>query len=282
MRIGTLDILVIVTFSLDLDYTFIFIEEPESHLHPEMQKRLLSFLSSVKSKQFILSTHSNVFLNPYVVEKIYYSEIEEKVKISDQTSKSEILYNLGYSVADNIISDVVVLTEGPTDIPVISTICDWMEFGDKFNIKYWPLGGDVMADLDLSIFAERKNVIALIDSDPGSKVIRTRFERNCKEYGVECHRLERYSIEGYFTIEALKECFQEAFPKDLTELKPDVSVDEQMGFITKGKRSRTVRSKNHEIIKLMALPDIEETDLYSFCLKIKRICEEQQRQAKEV
>jgi predicted ATPase len=280
--LGLLDVLVIVTFALDIDYSFTMVEEPESHLHPEMQKKLLSFVKTIKSKQFIFSTHSSVFLNPYVVDKIYYSEIDEKVKVSDETSKSEMLYNLGYSVTDNILSDVVVLTEGPTDIPIISTICGWMGLGDKYNIKYWPLGGDIMADLDLSVFADRKNVISLIDSDPGSKVIRTRFEKNCKEHGIMCHRLKRYSIENYVTLDALKKCFGDSLPKNLTELKFDISVDEQMGFIVEGKKSKTVRSKNHEIIKLMTLADIEGTDLYTFCLNIKQICEDQQKQAKGV
>lgn len=279
--LGLLDTLIMVSFSLDFDYILILIEEPESHLHPEMQKKLLTFFANLKSRQFIFSTHSSIFLNPYIVDKIYYCWIDDKVRVSDETSKSEILYNLGYSITDNILSDVVVLTEGPTDIPVISTVCRWMGFGDKYNIKYWPLGGDTMADLDLSVFADRKNVIALIDSDPGSKVIRTRFERICNDHGIMCHRLERYSIENYFSIDALMKCFKDALPKDLTELKSDISVDEQMGFIVEGKKSRSVRSKNYEIIKSMKLADIEGTDLYSFCLEIKRICEEQRERVKE-
>jgi len=271
---GLSDILAIISFSLDFEYTFLLIEEPESHLHPEMQKKLLTFLKTIKSRQFILSTHSSIFLDPYTVDKIYYCNFNNKVELTDETSKSEILFNLGYSVSDNFVSDVIVLTEGPSDIPIISTICQWMGFGDKFNIKYWPLGGDIMSELDLSVFAEKNKVIALIDNDPGSGVIRTRFETNCKEHQIWCLRLERYSIENYFTLDALKTFYQQDFPEGLTEIKYDQSLDVQMGFVKDGQKIRTVKSHNHQIIKLMSLSDIENTDLHAFCLKIGEICEQ--------
>ena len=196
------------------------------------------------------------------------------VELTDETSKSEILYNLGYSVSDNFVSDVLVLTEGPSDIPIISTICQWLGFGDKFNIKYWPLGGDIMSELDLSVFAEKNKVIALVDNDPGSSVIRTRFMANCKAHQIWCMRLERYAIENYFTLDALKNFYQQDFPHELAELKPDQTVDLQMGFVKDGQKTRSVKSHNHQIIKLMSLSDIENTDLQSFCLKIKEICEQ--------
>lgn len=69
---GLSDVLVITSFALDFDFTFLLIEEPESHLHPEMQKKLLAFFKSIKSRQFILSTHSSIFLDPYTVDKIYF------------------------------------------------------------------------------------------------------------------------------------------------------------------------------------------------------------------
>ncbi|MDO0823091.1 ATP-dependent nuclease [Desulfosporosinus nitroreducens] len=270
--LGLCDVLIIICQCVDSNYTLVLIEEPESHLHPEIQKKLLSFIKSIKSKQFILSTHSSVFLDPYSVDKIYYCTFQTDVKLTDETSKSEILINLGYSVADNFVADVVVLTEGPTDIPIISTICKWMGFGDNYNLKYWPLGGDIMAGLDLSIFAERNNVIALIDSDPGSKIIRTRFERNCKQYGIKCHKLKRYSIENYFTLDAIKKVFPHDIPLKLIDLKLDRSVDEQIGFIKNGKKSKSIKWKNHDIISQMQLSDVQGTDLYQFCIDISNLC----------
>lgn len=265
--LGLSDVLIIITFALDTDCTFIFIEEPESHLHPEMQKRLINFIKNIKSKQFIFSTHSNFFLDPYEVDKIFYTNFEDKIRISDETSKSKILHNLGYSVADNLVADMVVLTEGPTDVPVLKTIFNWMGFGKACNIRFWPLGGDIMASLDLSVLAERNNVVAIIDSDPNSKVIRTRFQRNCEKYGIRCYKLERYSIENYFTVEALRKVFSKQIPKKITIINPEKKVDEQIEFLPKGK---SIKTKNNEIIQKMSLNDLMQTDLYSICSDIQK------------
>ena len=255
-----------ITFIIDFDYKFLFIEEPESHLHPEMQKKLLNFIRSVKSKQFIFSTHANTFLNANMVDRIFYLEFDTNVKIIDETSISKMLYNLGYSVVDNLVNDAVVLTEGPRDIPVILKIFEWLGVDNKYKISFWPLGGDIMASLDLSVFSERNNVFALVDNDPGSSAARTRFLRNCKNFNILCHKLNRYSLENYFTLDAIKECFQDKELEKITILKPDEKVDKQIGFFSKGK---TIKIKNDKIINKMTLEDIRETDLYDFCLEIK-------------
>ncbi|MCX6681016.1 MAG: AAA family ATPase [Methanothrix sp.] len=80
--LGLSDILILVTFSIDSDCSMIFIEEPENHLHPEMQKKFLNFIRGIKSKQFILSTHSNIFLNPNIVDKIFYVSFLNNVRAS--------------------------------------------------------------------------------------------------------------------------------------------------------------------------------------------------------
>jgi predicted ATPase len=264
--LGLADLLLMVTISVDSDASIIFIEEPENHLHPEIQKRFLLFIKGIRSKQFILSTHSSVFLDPFLVDKIFYVYYDREVKVTDETSKSEILNLLGYSVADNLVADMVILTEGPFDIPILQTILKKMEVDYKYNIKFWPVCGDVMTHLDLSVIAERKNVMALIDSDPNSSKSRSRFIKKCKESGIYCMKLERYSIENYLTLDAMRKIFDN-IPNDLIELKTDQKVDDQIGFAKKG---RSIKSRNREIIEQMTLEDIKSTDLFKFCEKIKK------------
>ena len=127
-----------------------------------------------------------------------------------------------------------------------------------------------MSQLDLSIFTERHNVFALIDSDPGSSVIRTRFERICREHGIRCHRLERYSLENYFTISAIRNAIPD-IPETITEILPDKNINEQIGL-----KNYNIKSKNHRIIKFMSIVDIENTDLFSFCIEIKNFLDAKQ------
>lgn len=261
--LGLSDILIMIVFIIDTDYPIICIEEPESHIHPEMQKKFLSFVKERKQKQFIFSTHSNIFIDPNIADRIFYSYFSKNVQISDETSKSRILNNLGYSAIDNLVSDLLILTEGPTDIPVLREIFNWFNLNKKYNISYWSLGGDNMALLDLSVFRENSNVFALIDSDPKSQVVRTRFQRNCRHSNIHCTKLKGYSIENYFTLKSIKK----EFPTigDITELKLDEKVDKQLGLSNKGK---SIKEKNHKIIKHMNIADIKDTDLFNFCDEI--------------
>lgn len=270
---GLSDVLVIICHAIDSEFNFILIEEPESHLHPELQKNLLTFIKKIRNKQFLMSTHSSLFLNPFIADRIFFSHITDQVIISDETHKSEILQNLGYSVTDNIVSDVIVLTEGPTDIPVLMRILQLNNVLEKFNIKFWPLGGDIMAQLNLDVFAERNNVLAIIDSDPKSSPIRTRFMRNCKDKGIKCIRLKRYAIENYFSIDAIKLALKEDFPKHLKEISPEVKLDEQLGFIKNGKTTKiSIKAKSAEIVKYMTLEDFKDTDLQIFVNEVIKIC----------
>jgi AAA15 family ATPase/GTPase len=269
--LGLTDVLNIVTVLNVLDSKIFFIEEPENHLHADFQKKLLAYLTKLKSKQFLITTHSATFLNTDIIDKIFYCSNNGEINVSDQTSKSEIINSLGYSVTENLVADLIILLEGPSDIPVIKEMLKWVGVLPHHNIKYWPLGGDIMATLDLSVFAERRNVISLIDSDPGSSVQRTRFKRNCKANQIYCKKLNRYSIENYFTIDALRETFPNQIPTKIKEIQPMEPVDSQIGF--KGKK-KTVKAKNSQIVQNMSLSDIEGIDLKDFLNYAKKILNE--------
>lgn len=242
----------------------ILLEEPENHLHADFQKKFISFLKEQEDKQFIISTHSNVFIDHSFIDKIYYCWYDEEVKISDKTTASKIIDSLGYSIAENLTADAIILTEGPTDIPILKRILTLNDTLTTYNIKFWPLGGDIMGESDLSIFKGLNKVFAIIDSDPGSSKIRNKFQKNCKDHDIVCYKLDRYSIENYFPLNIIKD----QFPSQITikNLDDSLSVDEQIGFKSKNK---SIKQKNAEMALRLELKDVQETDLYSICDTIK-------------
>ncbi|MCZ8284597.1 MAG: AAA family ATPase, partial [Bacteroidia bacterium] len=244
----------------------ILLEEPENHLHADFQKKFISFLKEQHDKQFIISTHSNVFIDHSFIDKVYYCWYDEEVKISDKTTTSKIIDSLGYSIAENLTADAIILTEGPTDIPILKRILTLNETITNYNIKFWPLGGDIMGESDLSIFKGLNKVFAIIDSDPGSSKIRNKFQKNCEDHSITCYKLDRYSIENYIPLNIIKD----QFPSQITikNLDDTLSVDEQIGFKQKNK---SIKQKNAEMALRVELKDIQETDLHRICNEIKNI-----------
>jgi 5S rRNA maturation endonuclease (ribonuclease M5) len=154
----------------------------------------------------------------------------------------------------------VILTEGPTDIPIIKAILTWKQLDLKYNIKFWPMGGDVMNNLDLEVLSQDHEVIALLDSDFQSSKCRNEFKQKCQDLKIDCFQLNRYAIENYFSLEAIKTVFNKV-PAEIAKLNPKKSIKDQIGF--------NIKSKNYQIIKYMTLKDFENTDLLEFCNKIE-------------
>ncbi len=273
--LGLADLLIMITFALDTQHSLICLEEPESHLHPEMQKRLLSFLKGIEDKQFIISTHSNIFLNSLLVNKIYHVQYRNKeVHLSDETSNASILFNLGYSVSDHLIADAIILVENPSDIPVLNTVLMWVGLDRRFNINFFPLNGDIRAYLDLSMFLEKKNVFSLTYSKGDTEIVTDRFNKNCEKNGIQVYRLKRASIENYFDLSSIRNIVGDGIPNDLETLEPNISVDAQLGFSLQHK---SIRIHNSKIINSMDRTHLESTDLLSFCLQIKSALDEKPR-----
>jgi 5S rRNA maturation endonuclease (ribonuclease M5) len=262
--LGLQDLLILVFFALEPAVDVLLIEEPESHLHPEMQRKLLSFFRAHEAKQYFITTHSNVFLDNALVDRVLFTAFDTRVRVSDETSRASILDDLGYSVADNLVSDVIILVEGPTDVPVIEEFLSKLGLYQKYDIRLWPLGGDIMDQVDLSVFAQRYKVIALVDQDAKSSKVRRRFVDRCKEQNIDVTRLKRNSIENYFTMDAIRSVLGSQVKADIVTLDPAISVDKQLGISPK--------RNNRKIARAMSLSDFEGTDLADFLKRVGEIC----------
>lgn len=256
--------LVLILYFCTHDYQVVAIEEPELHLHPDAQRRLLRYFEDLSSPQLLVSTHSSVFLSSSRAS-IRSTRFEDgRVQIEDVTSRANLLTDLGYSPADNLLADLVVLVEGPSDVPVLSELCRKAGVDRRGLIRFWPLGGNAMIQVDLSIVTEAYQTVAIIDKDPGSSKIREEFVQMCTEKGIAVTRLERYAIENYFTLNALRETLGERFPAHLKTIDPDQKLNEQLTFPLK-------KSENRRVVERMSFEDVRDTDLGAFVLGLGRL-----------
>ena len=264
--LGPQDLLIIISSMILLNPKLMMIEEPENHIHPEIQRNLLALIHKNKTSQFILTTHSSIFLDPSYIDRTYFIEREtNNIKISDQTSRATLLKGLGYSIADNIACDLICLTEGPSAVIILEEILRKLGHDNNYSIRFWPLGGDIMGRLDLGMLIDNfppQKIIALIDKDPNSRKARKQFLSKCEELDIECKQLERYAIENYIPINAISSCKNlPNIPQEFTEIDPQQSVEKQLGFSIKGNLP--------DLISATRLEDIENTDLLDFCIRLR-------------
>ncbi len=259
--LGLQDLLLIVYFALDPSIDVLCIEEPESHLHPDLQRRLLGFLRSRTDKQYVLTTHSSVCLDIAHVDRVFLCTSDAEIVVNDETSRAKVLTDLGYSVADNLVADLLLLVEGPSDKAALEAFLAKMQLPERCLIKMWPLCGDAMLQLDLTVVVENRNVIALIDGDPESDKVRLEFMEQCNKAGIYAHRLQRRALENYFSMSALRRVLGSRIQSQIDRLDPDTLVERQIGCNPK--------RRNRDIVSAMTLDDIAGTDLHQFLLNIQ-------------
>lgn len=147
---------------------FIIIEEPESHLHPQMQRNLIKTLKNIQEKfkedglnlQFILSTHSPFIISPLKFENLIFIRKDEtktySIKLENDVAEEIFneLYPEGHTkrnkkikkinrrletlfkYSDVFFSKCVILTEGPTEKGAIPLFANKLGKDlDKFGIS---------------------------------------------------------------------------------------------------------------------------------------------------
>lgn len=269
--LGLQDLLFILYFSLEPKTSIVLIEEPENHLHPELQRRLLQFLKeeTPKDKQFFLSTHSNIFLDNTYVDRIFHTSIvEDKLLLDDATSRTKIMNDLGYSVIDNLTSDIVIIVEGVNDKKVLTEFFRKMGLYGKYNIKFWLLGGDLMEHVDLESFADNYKIVTLLGNDPKSD--RKEFLKQCKKLKIPVTTLERYSMENYFPLEVYRDSFNSTISNKIQFLDETKPIWSQLGGIKK----QDIKKGSEKFAKKTNFEDIEKTDLGKFLKKVEKTLQE--------
>jgi len=104
-------------------------DEPENHLHPEMQKTLLpNFLKAFPSVQFIVASH-----NPFIISSVNDSNVYALVYNSENKVNSQLLENIEKSGTANEILRQVLGIE--------STTPEWVDDKiDSLLVKYAETG----------------------------------------------------------------------------------------------------------------------------------------------
>ncbi|PGD01176.1 AAA family ATPase [Bacillus toyonensis] len=109
-----------------LNPNVIFIEEPETHLHFELQQRLSEYLHiKAESSQIFITSHSTAFVEETYDKSVYLIKRKDEkgnsIQLLDSESLDEIISELGYNAQALLIKRMLIFVEGKTDKAIIDT-----------------------------------------------------------------------------------------------------------------------------------------------------------------
>jgi len=124
---GSKEILVLLTqvYLASKNSDVLFLEEPELHLHPDAERKVFDIIQEIAastSTQFVIATHSDVFVNQSETSSItrVAKDGDTKLKSIDPEDVHVELQDLGYSKSGLLQSEAVVFVEGISDKLILS------------------------------------------------------------------------------------------------------------------------------------------------------------------
>ncbi|NWF66428.1 MAG: AAA family ATPase [Campylobacterales bacterium] len=159
---GTLQIIEILLSIFDekKDLNIVLLDEPDSHIHRDIQKRLIKVLiEHTPNTQIFLTTHNESLIRSSKPEFIFHLESntekeyfpiifnnnESIEKGLQPTKQIKILQSLGSESALDFINaleaDRLLFVEGKTDPLYIDMIINKKYYDKQYNIMYWSFEG---------------------------------------------------------------------------------------------------------------------------------------------
>lgn len=176
---GIHEVVILAAAATAITKNIVCIEEPEIHLHPSLQRRLVKYLSENTDNQYIISTHSAHIIDSSGAAIFHVKNDTAATKIALVQSNNEkfnICCDIGFKASDIMQSNCIIWVEGPTERIYLkhwinALPCNLIE-GIHYSIMFY--GGRLLSHLSADdnivndFIALRKlnqNSCIIIDSD---------------------------------------------------------------------------------------------------------------------
>lgn len=242
---------------------YIFIDEPELHLHPSLQLDFLTRLAAYASEGIVFSTHSIGLARAAADRVLSIRTVKGNPvcrPLEGTPDYAEFLGEMGFTSYREIGIESVLLVEGITEVRTIQQFLRRLHI--EHRILMLPLGGSQMikggVDIELAEIGRiAPKVFVLIDSErsaPGAALDSQRqaFVSTCETLGYKIHVTERRALENYLSDSAVK--------TQLGEKHTALTPFETLRNATRG----WAKSDNWRIAQHMTLEELTASDIGRF------------------
>lgn len=271
---GIHEVIILAAAATIKENQVICMEEPELHLHPLLQKKLITYLQKETNNQYFITTHSAHFLDTSDVS-IFHVSYENGCSIINRVEtdnhKITVLSDLGYKPSDLLQTNCVIWVEGPSDRIYLNywIQCFSPELKEKIHYTIMFYGGGLLSHLSvsdsededdleqnltdfISLLKINRNTVIMCDSDKGNEndSLKPAIERIKAEF-------ENTEFQGFHWITDGREVENYLNPDIVEEIIKEnhrnvdkISGKKRYSFFWKYKSSKIKKSLNADKIKL--------------------------------